>query len=104
MRGDWFALGTTTGTANQVVQVPTNGSATGYVPGVWIAKVASPATDEDWEYYPSIYAAGMIAANLGTDARSKFVLMGTNGSNYDWPQWNGGGWICPPGGSGDPHP
>jgi hypothetical protein len=62
------------------VQCPTNGSATAYIPGVWIATTAAPLTDEDWEYYPSIYAAGMIAANLGADARSKFVCMETNGA------------------------
>ncbi|KKS20787.1 MAG: hypothetical protein UU78_C0052G0007, partial [Candidatus Roizmanbacteria bacterium GW2011_GWC2_41_7] len=30
-------------------------------------------------YYPSLYAGGMITTNLGTDARSKFVCMETNG-------------------------
>lgn len=80
VNGSWFALGTTTGVANQLVQCPTNGSTTAYVPGVWIATTATPLTDEDWEYYPSIYVAGMIAANLGTDARSKFVCMETNGA------------------------
>lgn len=80
VRGDWFALGTTSGAANQLVQVPTNGSATAYVPGVWIATTATPTTDEDWEFYPSLHAAGMTTTNLGTDARSKFVCMETNGS------------------------
>lgn len=80
VRGDWFDLGTTSGSANQVVQVPTNGSTTTYVPGVWIATTATPTTDEDWEFYPSIYAAGMSTTNLGTDERSKFVLMGTDGT------------------------
>lgn len=80
VRGDWFDLGTTTGSANQVVQVPTNGSTTTYVPGVWIATTDTPTTDEDYEFYPSIYAAGMSTTNLGTDERSKFVLMGTNGT------------------------
>ncbi len=79
VRGDWFDLGVTSGAANQLVQVPTNGSTTAYVPGVWIATTATPLTDDDWEFYPSVYAAGMIAANLGTDARSKFVCMETNG-------------------------
>jgi hypothetical protein len=78
-RGDWFDLGDTTGAANQLVQVPTNGSATAYVPGVWIGTSASPATDDDWDFYPSIPAALMLTANLGTDARSKFVCMETNG-------------------------
>lgn len=80
VRGDWFSLGTTTGAANQIVQIPTNGSTTAYVAGVWIATTATPTTDEDWEFYPSIYAAGMTTTNLGTDQRSKFVLMGTDGT------------------------
>lgn len=80
VRGDWFDLGTTTGAANQIVNIPTNGSATNYVPGIWIANVASPTTDDDYDFYPSIYAAAMITANLGTDARSKFVLMDTDGT------------------------
>jgi hypothetical protein len=79
VRGDWFSLGTTSGAANQLVQIPTNGSATTYVPGVWIATTATPTSDEDYEFYPSIYAAAMIATNLGTDARSKFVCMETDG-------------------------
>jgi hypothetical protein len=79
VRGDWFDLGTTTGAANQLVQIPTNGSTTAYVPGVWISTVASPTTDAEWEFYPAIYAAAMISANLSTDARSKFVCMETDG-------------------------
>ena len=79
VRGDWFDLGTTTGAANQLVQIPTNGSATAYVPGVWIANVASPTTDDDYDFYPALYAAGMTTTNLGTDERSKFVCMETNG-------------------------
>ncbi|MBK8467670.1 MAG: hypothetical protein IPL32_17790 [Chloracidobacterium sp.] len=80
VRGDWFDLGTTTGAANQVVQIPTNGSSTCYVPGIWIANVASPTTDDDYDFYPSIYAAAMITTNFGTDARSKFVCMETTGA------------------------
>lgn len=79
VRGDWFDLGTTSGAANQLVQVPTNGSATAYVPGVWIATTDTPTTDADWEFWPSIAAALMLTANLGTDERSKFVCMETNG-------------------------
>ena len=79
VRGAWFELGTTTGVANQLVDIPRMGSTTAYTPGVWISKNGSPTTDEDWEFYPSIYAVAMIAANLGTDVRSKFVCMETNG-------------------------
>lgn len=80
VRGDWFELGVTSGVSNQLVSVPTNGSTTTYTAGVWIAKIDTPTTDEDYEYYPSLPAANMIATNLGTDARSKFVCMETNGA------------------------
>lgn len=76
VRGDWFDLGTTTGVANQLVQIPTNGSSTTYVPGVWI----ETATADIYEFYPSLYAGGMTTTNLGTDVRSKFVCMETNGN------------------------
>jgi len=77
VRGDWFDLGTTSGSANQSVQVPTNGSANAYVPGVWIETSSGSG---QYELYPAIYAAGMTTTNLGTDARSKFVLTDTNGT------------------------
>lgn len=75
-RGDWFYLDNTSGAANQLIQVPTNGSTTTYVPGVWIE--TGVGTDE-YEFYPSLDAGGMTTTNLGTDARSKFVCMETNG-------------------------
>lgn len=75
-KGDWFYLGTTSGSAGQVVQIPTNGSTTTYCPGLWI----ETATADVYEFYPSMYAVGMNSTNLGTDERSKIVLMGTDGS------------------------
>lgn len=37
VNGDWFYLDNTTGSANQSLQIPTNGGGTGtHVPGVWI--------------------------------------------------------------------
>lgn len=79
-RGNWFDLGVTTGVANQIVQIPTNGSTTTYTPGLWIANTDTPTTNDDYDFYPSIYVAAMITTNLGTDIRSKFVSMETNGS------------------------
>lgn len=76
-RGDWFEIGTTNGAANQLMQVPTNGSATAYVPGVYVETAVGSGV---YEFWPSIYAAAMITANFGTDDRSKFVCMETNGS------------------------
>jgi hypothetical protein len=76
VRGDWFELGTTSGSANQLMQVPTNGSSTTYVPGVWVETAVASGV---YEFWPAIYAALMVTANLGTDARSKFVCMETDG-------------------------
>lgn len=80
VRGDWFDLGLTTGAANQVVQLPTNGSATTYALGIWIANTGSPVSDDDYDFYPAIFIAGMTTTNMGTDERSRFVCMETNGS------------------------
>jgi hypothetical protein len=77
VRGDWFDLGTTSGSANQVVQLPTNGSATAYCEGLWIETAPSAGT---YEFYPAIYAALFINTNFGTDARNKYVMMGTDGT------------------------
>ena len=73
---EMFDLGITTGVANQLVQMPTNGSATTYAQGVWIETDVGTDT---YEFYPSIAQALMTTANLGTDIRSKFVGMNTTG-------------------------
>lgn len=70
-RGDWFYLDNTTGSAGQIIQVPTNGGGSGtHVAGVWIE---TGVGTNAYEFYPAVLAAVMIAANFGTDARSKFV-------------------------------
>jgi hypothetical protein len=75
-RGDWFQVGTTSGSANQLMQIPTNGSTTAYVPGVYVETGVASGI---YEFWPSLYAGGMLTTNLGTDDRSKFVCMETNG-------------------------
>jgi hypothetical protein len=71
IRGDWFYLDNTNGSAAQTIQVPTNGGgANTNVPGVWIETAPLSNT---YEFYTSVLAAVMIAANFGTDARSKIV-------------------------------
>jgi hypothetical protein len=150
--GKWFELDATTGAANQLIPVPTNGSSTTYTPGVYIDEAAVNVTAATWlngvatytaaghglgipykgdttrhafiqgitpatynyaegvdvtiidantftasiavdpgaftaagtvnghTFYPAIYAAAYLPANLGTDIRSKFVCMETTGS------------------------
>lgn len=86
-RGDWFYLDDTTGVANQVLQIPTNGGGAGtHVPAVWIETGVGTGV---YEAFPSLLAARMIPANLGVDERSKFVcsigtgqvLIGHNGTD-----------------------
>lgn len=77
-RGDWFYLGTTTGSAAQVVQVPTNGGgATTQSPGLWIE--TGENTDQ-YEYWPALSSAanGWAVQHIGqprdnTDGRVQFV-------------------------------
>lgn len=67
----WFDLGTTTGVAGQVLQVPTNGGGAGtHVPAVWIETGVGTGL---YEKYPAILATWYLAANLSTDVRCKFV-------------------------------
>lgn len=70
--GEWFALGTTSGAANQTMQVPNNGLLR-YVAGVFIEKTAGNA---DYEFYPN---AGT-ALTVGTEAeRGKVVWIDNTG-------------------------
>lgn len=70
-RGDWFDLGVTSGAAGQIVQVPTNGGgANTFVPGVWIETAVG---SNQYEFFPGLVGTYFAAANLSTDARSKFV-------------------------------
>jgi hypothetical protein len=76
-RGDWFDLGVASGSANQILQVPTNGGGIGtHVPAVWIE--TSPSSGV-YEIYPAIRDTWYLASNLSTDLRSKFVQTIGNG-------------------------
>lgn len=70
-RGAWYELGTTSGAAGQIVQLPTNGGGAGtHVAGLWIE---TGVGTNQYEFYPAVLNAVFIATNFGTDARSKFV-------------------------------
>jgi hypothetical protein len=47
--GEWYRLGTTTGVANQTLQVPNNGTLK-HIAGVWIEKNAGA---KDYQFYPN---------------------------------------------------
>ena len=71
-RGTWYTLSdVTTGSANQIIQIPTNGGGAGtHVPCVWIETGSGTNV---YESYPAVLSTWFLAANLSTDARSKFV-------------------------------
>ncbi len=71
-RGGWFELDqTTSGSANQTIQIPTNGGGAGtHVPAVWIETGVGTNV---YEMFPAVLSTWFLAANLGTDDRSKFV-------------------------------
>lgn len=77
-RGTWYTLPqVTSGSANQVIQIPTNGGGAGTsVPCVWIE--TSPGSDV-YEKFTAVLGTWFLAANIPTDARGKFVRMSTNG-------------------------
>jgi hypothetical protein len=70
-RGDWFYLDSTTGSANQIIQTPTNGGGAGtVVPAIWIETGVGTNV---YEHYPAALSANFIPANIPTDIRGKFV-------------------------------
>jgi len=78
-RGAWYELPQTTdNTTGQVIQIPTNGGGAGTrVPCVWIETGAGTGIYEKFVAVSSTY---FNTTNLGTDARSKFVMMDAGGT------------------------
>jgi hypothetical protein len=82
-RGGRFFLENTNGSAGQVFQIPTDGSAGIIAPGLW---VETGVGTNVYEYWPSLYGTtnGWAHANLGeaegaTDARQNYVKALTSG-------------------------
>lgn len=70
--GEWFELGTTSGTSNQTLQIPNNGL-TCWHPGVFIEKTAGSG---DFEFYPN----NGVNTTTGTEStRGKVVWIDVNG-------------------------
>lgn len=75
--GAWFDLGTTSGSPNQTIQVPTNGGGAGtLVNGIQIE--TSPGSGV-YEWYPALNST-RFATCLKTDIRNKFVYQAGNGA------------------------
>lgn len=71
MRGAWYELGDTNGSAGQTFQIPSNGSAV-YVPGIFIEK-----TDGEGDF--EFYANAATATGQATDIRAKICWIATTG-------------------------
>lgn len=77
VRGEWFYLGTTSGSPGQIVQLPTNGSSSTY--GLGIQVETAPGSDT-YEWWPGNSTnMGWATNGLTTDVRGKFVQSLTNG-------------------------
>ena len=96
-RGDWFYLDNTTGAAQQILQVPTNGGGVNtYIPGVWIE---TGVGTNAYEYWPGLLTStNYTAGALGTDARCKFVrVLGTGQVQIGWDSTSNAGFVPPSG-------
>lgn len=71
VRGEWFDVGATNGTANQQIQLPTNGLLQ-YYAGVFIEKTVGAG---DYEFYPNAASQTAVAA----DIRAKVCYISTAG-------------------------
>lgn len=91
--GDWFELGTTNGTRNQVLPCPTTATVAGVFPGVWIE--TGPGTN----VYERFVGAGSIVAlaSIPTDERGKIVWQTTAGIRIGFDGTNNVGFLPPTG-------
>lgn len=96
-RGGWFELDqTTSGSANDVIQVPTNGGGAGtHVAGIWIE--TGVGTDV-YELFPAVLSTWYSADNLDTDQRNKFVeTIGSGQVRIGWDGTGNAGFVPPAG-------
>lgn len=70
--GEWYELGTTSGSSNQTLQIPNNGSAR-YAAGVFIEATAG---EGDYEFWPN---AGTTTTTGTEEARGKVVWIDNTG-------------------------
>lgn len=69
--GDWFYLGTTSGTAGQIVQLPTNGGGTGTT-FVGVQIETSPGSGV-YEWFTGLNTTYWTTSYISTDVRAKIV-------------------------------
>lgn len=84
VRGGWFELGTTTGSAGQIVQTPTNGGgALTECPGVWIEEINIAITGATWS---SGVATFTTTSAHGLITKMGAVVEGVTPSGYNTEQ------------------
>jgi hypothetical protein len=78
-QGAWFNLGSTTGTAGQVIQVPTNGG--GALSTIAAIQIETSPGSGIFEWYPVLpnTSTFVSASTLASDIRAKFVHFNGNG-------------------------
>lgn len=72
--GAWFELGTTSGSRNQTMTMPTSGQTAFWISGVWIESAVESGIFEYWPCLTTTTGAGWTTANQGTDGRSRYVM------------------------------
>lgn len=91
--GDWFELGTTSGTRGQVLACPTTATVAGVFPGVWIETAAGSGVFERFAGAGSIVAS----AAIPTDERGKIFWQTTGGIRIGFDGTNNVGFLPPTG-------
>lgn len=76
--GQWFYLDNTSGSAGQVLQVPTNGGGSGTV--VFGVQIETAPGSDVFEWYPAIPSTHFTTTALTTDVRAKFVEQRPDGA------------------------
>lgn len=65
VRGEWYEIGTTDGNRATTYQIPNNGSAVVWIPGVWVETGTGTRV---YEFYNYLACNTATAANIATDA------------------------------------
>lgn len=89
----WFELGTTNGTAGQIIPCPTTATVAGVWPGVWIETAAGSGVYEQYHGMGSMVAL----ATFATDARNKCIWQTTGGIRIGNDGTNNVGYLPPTG-------
>lgn len=77
-RGNWFYLDNTSGSRQQLIQLPTNGGGSGTM--VQAVQIETAPGSGVYEWYPAINSTAWTTANFTTDQRAKYVSYAGGGA------------------------